>query len=375
MLEYATPVARAGLAFLIVVILADPSMAQQRFEFSASLAAVEVYDDNLFFHTEAPEPDNIWRLSPRLSLGRRSPRLTLVGRYGLDAESYRRHPSLDTPLAGQDASLEMSWVPSKRWTATTIASYAEAQSPGALNVLTGLELGRRRGRRLSARESLSWRIGARTKGVLEQSSTREEVAGLPRTDTQTASLRLERRLGALDVGHIGYSARRFASEADAILSHVVTLGWRREITPRAHFELEAGPRLSEHVVGAEVTASLRHRFARGEAGLSYIHTQTTVLGQTGPVMTQGVTATFRTQMLQSLTLAAGPAFARVQGRGSEFEIYRLDVEVAWRLTRRLSLSASHQFTLQRGVPGLARPDAEIVHNALMLRAVAASSRN
>lgn len=375
MLEYATPAARAGLALLIVVILAEPSMAQQRFEFGASLAAVEVYDDNLFSSPEAPEPDNIWRLSPRLSLGRRSPRLTLLGRYGLDAERFRRHPSLDTPLAGQDASFEMSWAPSKRLVASTTASYVETQAPGELSILTGLELGRVRARRLSAEQSFSWQMGARTKGVIEQTFMREEVAGFPRMDTQVASLRLERRFGALDVGHMGYSARRFDSDMDVILAQVVTLGWSREITPRAHFEIEAGPRLSEHAVGAEVTASLRHRFARGEASLSYVHTQTTVLGHAGPVMTKGVTAMFRQQLLPSLTLAGGPTVARVQGRGSEFEVFRLGVEVAWRLTRRLSLSASHQFNFQSGVPGLARPDAEIVHNLFMLRAVAASSRN
>jgi hypothetical protein len=372
---FACAAARAAVALSIVVLLPDPSMAQQRFDFSASLAAAEVYDDNLFFRPEAPERDNIWRLSPRLSLGRRSPRLTLLGRYGLDAEWFRRHPSLDTPLAGQDASLEMSWAPSRRLVASTTASYVAAQAPGELNILTGLELGRVRARRLSARQSFSWQMGARTKGVIEQTFMREEVAGFPRMDTQVASLRLERRLGALDLGQVGYSARRFDSGVDLILSQVVTLGWIREITPRDHFEIEVGPRLSEHALGAEVAASLRHRFARGEAGLSYVHTQTTVLGQTGPVTTSGVTAIFRRRLFESLTLSAGPTFARVQGRGSEFDVYRFNLEAAWRLTRRLSLSASHQFNFQSGVPGFARSNAEIVHNAFMLRAVAAASRN
>jgi hypothetical protein len=94
-----------------------------------------------------------------------------------------------------------------------------------------------------------------------------------------------------------------------------------------------------------------------------------VLGQAGPVMTKGVTATLSRQLFGSLTLAAGPTLARVQGRGSEFEVYRLNLEMAWRLNRRLSLSASHQFNFQSGVPGLTR-NAEIVHNAFVLRAVA-----
>jgi hypothetical protein len=371
----ALPAARAALALLIVILLSDPSMAQQRFEVGASVAAVEAYDDNLFFSPEAPERDHIWRLSPRLSLGRRSPRLTLRGRYGLDAESYRRHPSLDTPLAGQDASLEMTWAPSHRLVASTTASYAEAQAPGMLNLVSGLEVGRHRGRRLSARQLFTWELGARTQAAIDQSFTREAVDGFPRTDTEAVIVRLERRLGGLDRGHVSYSARRFDFDGDAVLSHVVALGWTREITPLDHFEVEAGPRLSDRALGAEVTASLRHRFTRGEASLAYMHTQTTILGEAGPVIAKGVTATFSRQLLPSLTLAAGPGLIRVQGRGPEIEVYRLNLDVAWRLTRRLSVSASHQFNFQSGVPGLARSDAEIVHNTFMLRAVAASSGN
>ena len=40
------------------------------------------------------------------------------------------------------------------------------------------------------------------------------------------------------------------------------------------------------------------------------------------------------------------------------------------MNRRLALAASQQFNFQSGVPGLARTDAQIVHNVFMLRAVA-----
>ena len=350
-------------------------MAQQHFALTGSVAAAEVYDDNLFFSPEAPERDDIWRFSPRLGFSRRWPAFTLRGAYGLDAESYRHHRSLDTPLAGQDASLDMSWTLSRRFVASTTASYAESQAPGMLNTLTGLEVGRHRGRRLFARQSFSLRVGAQTQVVLEPSLTSEVVEGFPSTDVQAVALRVERRLSGLDRGHVSYSARRFDFAGDAVFAHVLAVGWSHEITPLAHFEVEAGPRLTDRVVGAEVTASLRHRFTRGEAALSYMHTQTTVLGEAGPVMTKGVMATFAWQVLPSLTLASGPSFARVQGQGPEFEVYRLGVDVAWRLTRRLALSASHQFNFQSGVPGLTRPDAQIVHNAFTVRATATSSRN
>jgi hypothetical protein len=365
---------RFGLTLPIIFFcLSRAAMAQERFRLVTSLSAAEVYDDNLFFSPAAPESDRIWRLSPRVGFDRRGPRLTLQAAYGLDAESYRRHRSLDTPLAAQQASFEMRWSLSPRLAASTTAAYVESQSPGMLNTLVGLQVGRHRGRSLSARETLTLRLGERTEAILEPSLASEAVEGLPRNDMQAAALRVERRLSGLDRGRVTYSARRFAFDGRAVMAHVVTLGWSHEITPRAHFEIEGGPRVTEGMVGAEVTASLRHHFARGEAVLSYLHTQTTVLGAAGPVMTKGVSAEFSQRLSRSLTLAAGPTFARVEGRGTEFEVYRLNTDVTWRLTSRLSLSASHQFNFQSGVPAPTAPLTEIIHNGFALRAVATAS--
>lgn len=364
---------RVGLAVLVLVFFSRAAMAQERFQLATSLSAAEVYDDNLFFSPDAPQSDNIWRLSPRVGFSRRGPRLTLQAAYGLDAESYRRHRSLDTPLAAQQASLEVRWTLSPRLAAATTAAYVESQSPGMLNTLVGLEVGRHRGRSLSARQSFTLRLGDRTQAILEPSVASEAVAGFPRTDTQAAALRVERRLGGLDRGRVTYSARRFAFDGRTIMAQIVTLGWSHEVTPRAHFEIEAGPRLTGRMVGAEVTASLRHHFARGEAVLSYMHTQTTVLGASGPVMTKGVSAEFSQRLSRSLTFGAGPTFARVEGQGAEFEVYRLNTDLTWRLTSRISLSASHQFNFQSGVPALTAPLTEIVHNGFVLRAVATAS--
>jgi hypothetical protein len=361
---------RLGFAILVLAFFSRLAMAQERFQLATSLSAAEVYDDNLFFSPDAPESDNIWRLSPRVGFSRRGPRLTLRAGYGLDAESYRRHRSLDTPLAAQQASLEMRWSLSPRLVATTTAAYVESQSPGMLNTLVGLEVGRHRGRSLSARQTLTLRLGDRTQAILEPSFASEGVEGFPRTETQAAALRVERRLSGLDRGRVTYTARRFAFDGRAVVAHVVALGWSHEITPRAHFEIEGGPRLTDRVVGAEVTASLRHHFARGEAVLSYMHTQTTVLGASGPVMTKGVSAEFSQRLSRSLTFAAGPTFARVEGQGTEFEVYRLNTDLTWRLTSRLSLSASHQFSFQSGVPAPAALTTEIAHNGFAVRAIA-----
>jgi hypothetical protein len=369
---------RAGLTLLALAFWLVPAIgvAQAGFNFDRSMTVVQMHDDNLFSTPSSSERDEIWRLSPRLGLGRRSPRLTLHAHYGVDAEIFHRHPELSTPRAGQDAALDLVWAPSRLLAGTASTSYVETQTPSELNALTGLDIGRVRARRLAATAALSRRLGVLNKLTLEHSFTREEVVNLPNGGTQGMSLRLERRLGPVDRGRLGYGARRFTFGAERTLSHVVTLGWSRDVTARAHFELEAGPRLSGRSPGAEVNAGLMHRFRRGEAGFAYVHTQTTVVGHAGPVTAEGVAATFSRQLGSSLRVAGGPAVFRLRRRDSEVTVERLGLEVAWRVARRLSVSASDQFSLQRGTlddgrgPGAG---AEIRHHTLTLRAVAASA--
>jgi len=375
MTSCARPFARAGLGLVALGLVTARASAQpSRFHLSRSLSLVQVYDDNLFSTPAARRADYIWRLSPRVGIGHASRRLTLAARYGLDAELFRRHPELNTAVAGQDAALELGWAPSRLLAASASASYAQAQAPGELNTVTGLQAGRVRARRLSAAGSLTWQLGVRTKATVEPRFIREEFAGGQGNDTQVATLAAERRLGPVDRGRVSYGARRFVFGQKQTESHVVTLGWSREITPLAHFELEAGPRLTGHTVGAEVAAALKHRFRSGDASLAYLHSQTTVLGEPGPVTAEGLSATFSRQLLGSVRIAGGPASFRVRGERSEATVHRLNLEVTWPVTRRLVVVASHQFSLQRGGLGLGgTPMPEIVHNALLVRLTAASA--
>jgi hypothetical protein len=287
-------------------------MAQSRLALGGSVGLTEIYDDNLFSSPDAQEPDHIWRFSPRVTFARRSPRLVLSGAYTLDAETFRRHPSLDTPLAGQDATVEMTWSPSSRLTASAHVAYATAQGPGRLVTLAGLEFGRLRGSRLAATESVSWQVGALTKSTIEHNATREEVEGFPATDMQAVTLRMERQFGPRDRGLVSYGVRQIAFGPEVTGSHAATLGWSRQVTPQARFEFEAGPRLSEGALGAEVSVGLKGLFQRGEAGLAYVQTQTTVLGAQGAVTVEGLTGTFGRQLGRSLRVAGGPAVFRMR---------------------------------------------------------------
>lgn len=346
-----------------------PAAAQSSFDLFPSLTVVQVYDDNLFASSSDREEDYITRLSPRIVARHRSGTLAVDAGYALEAEAFQRHPELNTARARQDASLSLRYQPAPRFTAAGAAGYSDTQTAGELNTVTGLEAGRTPARRFHAGLSLAHRLSARTRVTLDQGVTRDQLQGRPANQSLAAAAAMERRLGPLDAVRLAYGVRHFRFAAEATTFHALTLGWTRRVTPRTLVEVEAGPQLSGRSVGAELSAGLRQRFHRGEIALRGLHTQTTVVGQPGPVTTEGLSATFARQLFGPLTLAGGGAMFRSSGEGFTATVHRLSLDLAWRLTRHLSLAGSHQFSFQRGGAGR-RPEDTISHNAVLLRVMA-----
>jgi len=176
---------------------------------------------------------------------------------------------------------------------------------------------------------------------------------------------------------VEYRAHRFAFDADNALAettvaHIVSLGWKRAVTRSAQFALEAGPCWSPGRLAAEVSAELRHQLADGEAAIAYVQSQTTVLGLSGPVTVNGVRGAFSHRLVGPLRFGVSPAAFRVLGPRFETTLYRLGMEVAWRVGRDVTLSGAHQFSLQEG--RLAQgPGSEISHNTFVLALTRRSS--
>lgn len=362
-----------GWALLALAVAVAPRLGSGgELRVGPSLSFSQMHDDNLFA-TPVGEADDISRLGAGLAVAQRSARLSLKARYALEAESFRRHSELNRVAARQDAALDMEWAASQRLGVALSAAYLDTQTPSELNVLTGLEIGRRRGRRLSTGALLTHRLGPLSTAKLEHRFSRDRVIGGPGHDAHAVILGLDRRLGPSDQGSLGYRATRLTFGPDATMSHTLTLGWQRAVSPSAQFEVEAGPCWTDGRLGAEMSAGLRHRLRQGQAAIDYVHSQTTVLGQAGPVTVEGVRASLSHQLVGPLWFSADPGFFRVLARGSESTLYRVGVGVAWRVARNVTLSATHQFGLQQG--GLAQGSAsELRHNTFALALTRRSSR-
>jgi hypothetical protein len=349
-------------------LLPGAAAAQTRLQAQPSVTLAETYDDNLFVTAEKTVADEVTRLSPGLRIVGGSPRLTVRARYRLDAELYRRHPELNSATAGQLAVLDAGWTPSRSFAGKAVLSYASAAASAELNTLTGLQAGRRESSQLSTMESFGYDLGPLTKTTFEHRFIHEQVAGYPDIDTHALTLGLERRWGPRSRGRLAYTGRRFDFGADPTVAHIVTFGWVSEMSRVAHLELEAGPSLFGGTVDAEAAAHLRRRFRKGDASLGYVRTRTTVLGEPRPVTANGLTATLSRQA-GPVSFGFDPSFFRVRGHASEadIDVRRLASHVTWRVKRPLAVIVSHQFTLQRGLPG-ATPalGAEIAHHTFQI---------
>ena len=361
-------------ALLALVLAAAPRLGSgQNLQVTPTVSLSQMHDDNLFA-TPAAESDDISRLGAGLAVGQRSARLTVKARYALEAETFRRHPELNRAAARQDAALGVEWAASQRLDIALTADYVDTQTPSELNALTGLEIGRRRGRRLSTGALFTHRLGPRSTSRLEHRFNRDRVAGLTGNDAHVVALGLDRRLGLSDRGSVGYRAQRVAFGHDVTLSHTVTLGWSRAMSRSSQLALEAGPRWTGGRLGAEASAQLRRQLRHGHAAIDYTRSQTTVLGQAGPVTVEGVRAAFSHRLVGPLWFSASPGVFRVVGSGSEQStLFGVSSEVGWRMARSVTLSGTHQFGRQEG--GLVQGTAsELTHNTFALALTRRSTR-
>jgi len=371
-----------ALALLGGVLVPTVALAQAGFYFTPSFSFAEVYDDNLFFTASNPESDFISRFTPAIQAGYQSDPLTILGRYSFDAEVYADHPELNSPQVRQRASIDLNYLPTRLLTLSFNGGYFETQTPSELNVLTGLQVGRSRAHSRSFAPSLVYQFNPLTTGTGGYTFTRDEASGGVSTDTHAINLAFDRRFTPRDTGSLGYTFRDYVfgdngttAGNDTVTSHLLTLGWTREIIPLISVTLRAGPRFSQGSVEPDLYASIGYKLKSGELSLTYAKSQNTVIGQAGTVNTDSVVASFRYEVVRLLQVSAGAGFFRNTQEGSEVKTYSLNLGASYPITAWLTLVGSYQFNYQQGALGSATataggPGQDIFHNIVSVSLVA-----
>lgn len=333
------------------------------------LAYGEEFDDNVFNDAEDRQSDVVTRFTPGIEFGYRSEPFTLLGSYDFDAEIFAKNTKLTQAQARQRGGLRFEYKPSRLWTLGFVGEYVETERPEDLNATTGISGERSRSRGYQFSPTFAYHFDALTTATSRYSFTRNErpqrsILGdveenfETRNDEHSAEFGIDRTLTSRDKGTFSYNFRHFVTNGlplgevtgdtgDSSSSHVLALGWVRQMSSLLTLSLRGGPRMSKDDIAPEVEGSLARRFQRGEIMFTYARTQNIAVGRSGPVETESYLGTATYELLPRLTIRANPAYYINDGESSKTKVYRLDLNAAYVINPWLSLRGSYRFSYER----------------------------
>jgi hypothetical protein len=269
----------------------------------------------------------------------------------LDIERFAQHPELTTADAGQHASLNLRYSPSRLLTYSVDAGYTRTQSPSELSALSGgLTFARAIAEDVEVQQKLIRRLTHVVEGILGYTFTDDQLAGGISTRTHRGSVRVERRLSRQGVVGVDYEIRQFLFAADRpLISHAFAMTWAGQISRMVSFALRGGAALTGGGATPEGSASIAYRQYPAEVLIAYTRVQTPIIGITGLVDTQSVTAEIAYSLLSGLRVRVLPGAFATARESAHADVYRLGFEVEQRIARRLALRASYETTTQRGL--------------------------
>jgi hypothetical protein len=273
---------------LLAGIAAD-ARAQSEVTVVPAVAVSTVYDDNLF---SAPNGvgDVVTSLRPSLEGRVASPRLNLQSLAYFDVQRSANHAALNTFDARRHAMVDVRGQASPVLSLGMAARYDRSETPGELNLDSGILLDRQMARRFQLTPSAAYRLDARTAISARYDWTSEALSGWPGGDLQALHAAVSRDVTPRTTINGRVLGRLFTGDIDAN-SESVLAGWAREMTPGTNLSVEAGPRFTSHRgLRAEVLAALLRRTPRTRLRLDYWRGETIVLGIPGPVEIHSGTA-------------------------------------------------------------------------------------
>jgi hypothetical protein len=330
------------------VITQGRAHAQEMFQVHPLFSTAQEYDSNLFYTSFNRQADFITRVSPGIESTYRSPVLMMLGRYTFDVERFARHPELTAMDARQRAGTSIAYRPTQRLAVAADAELLKTRTPGELNALTNITLGRARAERVSAHSSLTRQLDLVTSGTIDYLFTADHIAGGPAISNHAATLGVDRHRSARETISVAYRFHQFMFDTSTATSHAISLGWTRAITRRASVSISGGPRVTDGSPAADLSASVRHQFKSGAVSLGYARTQTTIIGLAGVTDTQSLSATAEWNARPSLQMRLSPAVFRSAQPTVHADVYQLTGSVARRIAPTLSLEVALNAYLQRG---------------------------
>ena len=338
------------LAILATLTALTPAaVAQTRFTVVPTLSIAGVYDDNLFAETDG-SAGKMLQLRPTLEGHWESPRLTFLSLYSQDMLR-SNFSTLNTIDARRHAYLETTFRRSPLTTIGITGRYDRSETPGDIELDTGILGARQTAQRWQLSPTVVRRISPRSVITAGYDFTRENELDTPSGTLHQARFAVSREFTSRSALVGTYLARYFVDPSDRSTSHSVLGGWTREMAPHTFLSLYAGPRVTSYRSGVkpEISASLRRDSNRTDLRLDYWHGETIILGIPGPVAVDSgsmrLTWPFRNRWELGTYLAATD-INTIDFR--EARVYRSTLLGSWNPRGMYSISASYGLDYQQG---------------------------
>ena len=342
------PLITALVITLISLTGARTAGAQAAVEFIPSASLFTVYDDNIYARVKG-SAGQIQQLRPSFEGSYESPILKILGLYSFDMQR-SNFSSLNSLDARRHALSEVHYRTTPFTTIGLTARYDRSDSPGDINVDTGLIGDRKTAERLEFNPTFTRRVDRHMTMSGAYDFTTEHLI-----DGEYGTLHSARLSGSRDVSTrtnlaAAYVARFFVDDLADQMSHAVLLGWNRTIAPGTRVSLFAGPRYSSYRgLAPELSASYSRATNRLRAALDYVHGETIVLGVPGPVAVDSASSRLSWPFRRRFEFGMQTGASRVSTLDArEMSVYRQTFVGSWSPGGIYSIATSYGLDYQLG---------------------------
>ena len=280
------------LIFILIaveLVFVQRAWAQSNTTFVPSLSFGTIYDDNLFARIKG-DAGTMAILRPALEANYEGPRLTVSSLLSFDVQ-HSNFAELSTLDARRHADADIKHRATEALTLDFGLRYDRSETPGELNLDTGVLGERVIAERLELVPSLAYRATPRTTLNASYNDVTETIVDQIRGGLNVFRAGVTHQASPLDEISVSYLGRRFVDALDTHESNAVLVGWTRELAYQTRLTLQAGPRVSpDKGLDAEIVAGFVRNTNRLRIGLDYWHGETIILGIVGPVAVDTGTA-------------------------------------------------------------------------------------
>src|SRR5436853_880252 len=257
------PMKRASVTTVVIaasMLHAASAAAQTHFEAVPSVTIGSIYDDNLFAQ-EAGDAGHMLTVRPGFGSALDTPRLNLSSLFTF-ASQHSNHADLTMIDARRHADANMKYRSTDMTTLGLMAQYDRTETPGEINLGTGILSDRRQAQRWEVSPNFAHRFLPHTAITGAYDYTAESLV-----DNGTGRMQVVRAgISQIANARSTYSGllqeRHFADPTDATIgsdSLAMLGGWDHQFSPAGRVSLYAGPRISSYRgLQPEIHAGLTH---------------------------------------------------------------------------------------------------------------------